>query len=88
MDVGVAEIQVNYLAVVTVGVFSYILGTIWYSPGLFANHWRDAIQKTESEIRSHLKPEMYVLTFICWIIAAYILAVTTVQLFKQEVAVS
>ena len=45
------EIQINYLAVLAAGVFSYLLGTIWYSPKLFAKQWREAVGKTENEIR-------------------------------------
>jgi len=71
----VGEIQINYLAVLAAGVFSYLLGTIWYSGKLFAKPWREAVGKTESEIRMSLKPVIYVITFVCWIIASYVLAV-------------
>ena len=70
-----AEINVNYLAVISVGVFSYLLGTLWYSKILFANQWRSAVGTTESEFRMTVKPGIFVLTFVSWIIAAYVLAV-------------
>ena len=69
------EIHVNYTAILTVGILSYILGTLWYSRLLFGRRWRESIGKTESEYRNNVKPWIYVLTFICWLIAAYVLSV-------------
>jgi len=69
------EIHVNYPAIITVGILSYILGTLWYSRLLFGRRWRESIGKTESEYRNNVKPWIYVLTFICWLIAAYVLSV-------------
>jgi len=82
----VGEIQINYFAVLAAGVFSYLLGTIWYSPKLFAKHWKEAVGKTENEIRMSLKPVIYVITFVCWIIASYVLAVF-VHYSKAELSV-
>ena len=61
------EIHVNYPAILTVGILSYILGTLWYSRLLFGRRWRESIGKTESEYRNNVKPWIYVLTFICWL---------------------
>jgi Protein of unknown function (DUF1761) len=69
------EIHVNYPAIVLTGVISYILGTIWYSTILFGRKWRESVGKSESEFRSSIKPVIYVLTFICWLVAEYVLAV-------------
>ena len=69
------EIEVNYLAVLTVGIISYLLGAIWYSRILFAKQWRESLGKTENEISSQLKPAVFVLTFVSWTVTAYILGV-------------
>jgi hypothetical protein len=71
----VGEIQVNYLAVLSVGILSYLLGTVWFSRVFFAKQWRESLGKTENEISSQMKPGIFVLTFISWTITAYILGV-------------
>jgi fatty acid desaturase len=68
------EIHVNYPAIIVVGVVSYLLGTIWYSKFLFGKRWQESVGKSESEFRNNLKPVTYVLTFICWLIAGYVLS--------------
>ena len=70
-----AGIHVNYLAIITVGVFAYILGTLWYSRFLFGRQWRSAVGTTENEFRMTIKPGIFVITFVSWLIAAYVLAV-------------
>jgi hypothetical protein len=71
----VYEIHVNYGAIVTSGVISYILGTLWYSKFLFGEKWRSIIGRSGSEFRNSTKPFTYVLTFICWLVAEYVLSV-------------
>lgn len=69
------EIHVNYIAILVVGVFSFILGAVWYSPPLFAKQWMNAIGKTEEELKSGASAMTYVITFVVWIVAIYVLAV-------------
>ncbi len=69
------EIHVNYIAILVVGVFSFILGAVWYSPPLFAKQWMNAIDKTEEELKSGASAMTYVITFVVWIVATYVLAV-------------
>jgi Protein of unknown function (DUF1761) len=69
------EIHINYPAIVLTGIISYILGTFWYSTLLFGKKWRESVGKSESEFRNSIKPVIYVLTFICWLVAEYVLSV-------------
>lgn len=69
------EIYVNYIAILVVGVISFLLGALWYSPPLFAKQWMNAIGKTEEELKSGASAMTYVITFVVWIIATYVLAV-------------
>ncbi len=69
------EIYVNYIAILVVGVISFLLGAFWYSPKLFAKQWMNAIGKTEEELKSGASAMTYVITFVVWIIATYVLAV-------------
>ena len=69
------EFSMNYIAVIVVAVISFLLGALWYSPVLFYKPWLKASGKTEEEMKSGIKPVTYVLTFIAWLIASYVLAV-------------
>ncbi len=69
------RIHVSYPAIVTVGIVSYLLGSLWYSKFLFGKKWRQSIGKTESEYQYMIKPWIYVLTFICLLIAEYVLSI-------------
>lgn len=68
------EIQVNYMAILTAAVISFFIGALWYSPLLFAKQWVKATGKTEEEIAKGSSTFAYVLTFIAWLIATYVLA--------------
>ena len=70
-----ADIQVNYLAILVVGIISYLLGALWYSPPLFAKQWMNAIGKTEKDLKDGASATTYVITFVVWIISSYLLAV-------------
>lgn len=69
------QIQVNYIAVLVVGVFSFVLGAVWYSPPLFAKQWMSAIGKSEDQLRKGASGMTYVITFIVWMVSSYLLAV-------------
>jgi len=70
-----ADIHVNYLAILVVGIFSYLLGALWYSPVLFAKQWMNAIGKTEEDLKGGASAMTYVITFVVWVISSYVLAV-------------
>ena len=70
-----ADIQVNYLAILVVGIISYLLGALWYSPPLFAKQWMNAIGKSEADLKGGASAITYVITFVVWIISLYVLSV-------------
>ena len=70
-----ADIHVNYLAILVVGIISYLLGALWYSPLLFAKHWINAIGKTEEDLKGGASPITYVITFVVWVVTLYVLSV-------------
>jgi uncharacterized membrane protein required for colicin V production len=70
-----ADINVNYLAILVVGIINYLLGALWYSPLLFAKHWMNAIGKTEKDLKGGASPITYVITFVVWVVTMYVLSV-------------
>jgi mannitol-specific phosphotransferase system IIBC component len=64
--------RVNWIAVVLGGVFSMILGFLWYGP-LFGKLWLRTIGKTADELKS--SAGMYILAFVAALVTAYVLAV-------------
>jgi uncharacterized membrane protein required for colicin V production len=70
-----ADIQVNYLAILVVSIICYLLGALWYSPPLFANQWMRAIGKTEEDLKGGASASTYVITFVVWVVTSYVLAV-------------
>ena len=69
------RIHVNYLAILTVAVISFLIGAIWYSPSVFGKRRMKEIGKSEEDLKRGSKPIIYVLTFIAWCVSSYILAV-------------
>jgi len=69
------EIHVNYISILVAAVISFFIGALWYSPLLFARQWVKATGKTKEEIAKGSSTFAYVLTFIAWLIAIYVLAV-------------
>lgn len=67
-------LDVNYLAVLVVGVVLFMLGGLWYSPLLFAKKWMGLIDKSEEDLRKASSPVNYILVFLGELITAYVLA--------------
>lgn len=66
--------QVNWVAILLGGVFSMILGFLWYGP-LFGKLWLRSIGKKQEELKS--SPQMYIIAFVAALAAGYVLAVLT-----------
>lgn len=74
------DIAINWWAVIVCGVFSMVLGMLWYGPMLFGKMWGRIIGMTTpqnpEEMKAMQKQVMpyYVLQFILSILTAYVLA--------------
>jgi hypothetical protein len=44
--------SINWLAVLVAGISAFVVGGIWYSPGLFGNAWMKDNNFTEEQIKS------------------------------------
>ena len=72
-----AEVVVNYLAVLLCGILAMGLGMIWYSPAIFGNSWMRLSGKSKEDMKKVAKEGMtwrYVLAFIAALLTAYILS--------------
>ena len=66
--------SVNYLAVLLSSIVAFAIGAVWYSPALFFKPWAVSLGKTEEELKKGASPLSYVITFLAWFVAVYVLA--------------
>lgn len=55
---------INWLAVMTAGLSSFVVGGIWYSPGLFGGIWMKENGITEVQVRNKGKKKVMVWTVL------------------------
>lgn len=60
MDMG----TINWLAVLVAGISSFVVGGIWYSPGLFGKAWMAANELSEDRIKQGNKGMIFGFTLI------------------------
>lgn len=60
MDMG----TINWLAVLVAGISSFVVGGIWYSPGLFGKAWMKDNNFNEEDIKKGNKGKIFGWTFI------------------------
>ncbi len=65
---------VNYLAILISSIAAFAIGAIWYSPALFFKPWSAAVGKSEEDLKKGVSPFSYVVTFLAWFVAVYVLA--------------
>jgi hypothetical protein len=66
--------DVNWIAVLLCAVSSLVLGGIWYSPMLFAKPWQRAAGLSDEAAKSGNMGQIFGLTFVLSLIAAYVFA--------------
>jgi hypothetical protein len=67
------NVYINYLAVALAAVSSMIIGSIWYSPFLFAKPWM-SLTGINMEGAKAKRNTSYVLMFVSALVLAYVLA--------------
>ncbi|MES2331870.1 MAG: DUF1761 domain-containing protein [Bacteroidota bacterium] len=55
---------INWLAVLVAGISSFVVGGIWYSPGLFGKAWMSANELSEEKIKQGNKGMIFGFTLI------------------------
>src|SRR5260221_5393038 len=66
----------NYLAIIVAAIVNVIIGSLWYSPALFAKPWAKAagMKKEDMEKGYKMGASMYVAPLITALISSFILA--------------
>src|SRR6185503_14198588 len=66
--------SINWLAVLVAGISSFVVGGIWYSPGLFGKAWMKDNNFTEETIKKGNKGKIFGFTLIFSLVMAANLA--------------
>jgi hypothetical protein len=66
--------SINYLAVVTAAISTFILGGLWYSPLLFGKRWLRVNNFSEADLESFSKARMFGWSFLFALIMSMNLA--------------
>lgn len=66
--------SVNYFAIFVSAVIAFMMGAAWYSKALFFRPWAASIGKSEEELKKVSAPYAYVVAFLSWFVAIYVLA--------------
>ena len=67
------QVHINFLAVLAAAVANMIIGSIWYSPGVFGKIWMGLIGKRVEDMKGRAGPA-YAAAFVVALILAYVLA--------------
>ena len=70
MDMG----SINWLAVLVAGISSFVVGGIWYSPGLFGKAWMKENGFTEESMKNSNMVKIFGLAFVLALISSVNLA--------------
>lgn len=66
--------NINWLAVLVAGISAFVIGGIWYSPGLFGKAWMKQNSLTEDDIKRSNKGRTFGWSFILILIMSVNLA--------------
>ena len=79
---------INWLAVLVAGLSAFVIGGIWYSPGLFGKAWMKDSQLNEAEIKNSNKGKIFGFTAIFSLVMAANLAMFLVDTPQMKTDVS
>src|SRR5262245_27266534 len=66
--------EFNILAVIAAALATFVLGGLWYSPGLFGEAWQREAGVTDEQMRTSNKALIFGLAFVLSLIAALVFA--------------
>jgi hypothetical protein len=84
MDLG----TINWLAVLVAGISSFVVGGIWYSPGLFGNAWMKDNNFTQDDVKKGNKGKIFGWTLIFSLLMAANLAMFLVDSTEKKTDIS
>ena len=74
MDMQNAFQNLNWLAIIVAAVSAFVLGSLWYSPLMFARRWMKETGITEESTKNINMTKIFSLAFLLSLIAAFFLA--------------
>ena len=66
--------NLNWLAIIVAAVSAFVLGSLWYSPLMFAKRWMKETGITEESTKNTNMIKLFILAFILSLIASFFLA--------------
>ena len=67
--------EINYLAVLLAAVVYMIVGSLWYSPLLFAKPWMKLLGISKDKMGNpDSLPKLLIISFVCGLVMAYVLS--------------
>jgi hypothetical protein len=84
MDLG----SINWLAVLVAGISSFVIGGIWYSPGLFGKAWMKDNNLTEDDVKKGNKGKIFGWTLIFSLLMAANLAMFLIDAPEKKTDMS
>ncbi len=66
--------QINYLAVFTAALISFLIGGLWYSPIMFANSWMKENGFNEEDLKNANMAKIFGTSFILALVISFNLA--------------
>ena len=72
-----AEISINFLAVVAAAIANMVIGAIWYSPAVFGKMWMKSAGISQKDVEAQKKAmqKVYGFAFVGALIMAYVFAI-------------
>lgn len=79
---------INWLAVLVAGISSFVVGGIWYSPGLFGHAWMKDNNLTQDDVKKGNKGKIFGWTLIFSLLMAANLAMFLVDSPEKKTDIS
>jgi hypothetical protein len=74
MDMQNAFQNLNWLAIIVAAISAFVLGSLWYSPIMFAKRWMKETGITEESTKNTNMVKLFSLAFILSLVASFFLA--------------
>jgi hypothetical protein len=62
---------INYIAIIAATIAAFVIGAVYY--GTMAKQWMKAVKIPEGQ-EPNMKPSLFVITFICQLVLAFMIA--------------
>lgn len=71
--INLTQVELNFVTVLIAAVASMVVGSLWYSPVLFAKQWVKLVKLSENEMKAGMVRSMIIASVLA-LVEAYVLA--------------